>query len=92
MAIFTLFRTSGAPRAPTERRDFGQEFQGIPVQNRLSPRGLRAENGQKAVKNGDGDEQRLDLVFLLDVEIEDFLDCVATVELGDEVRSLLLLQ
>ena len=51
-----------------------------------------ADVGQKAVKNGDGDEQRLYLVFLLDVEIEDLLDRVAAVELGDEVRSLLLLQ
>ena len=51
-----------------------------------------ADVGQKAVKNGDGDEQRLDLVFLLGVQIEDLLHRVAAVELGDEVRSLLLLQ
>lgn len=42
------------------------------------------------VEDGHGDEERLDLVLLLQVQVEDLLDRVAPVELRDDVQFFLL--
>lgn len=51
-----------------------------------------ANIGHVPIKDGDSNEQSFDFVFLLEVQIEDLLNGIGSVELGNDVSLLLLLK
>lgn len=51
-----------------------------------------ANIGHISIKDGDSNEQSFDFVFLLEVQIEDLLNGIGSVELGNDVSLLLLKQ